>query len=99
MLFLALANRKSETGDAHIACAFFFDFVVSYETADFGGAGVNCAEAEDVEEDETAVIDEVLYRPAGKAEVCVCELRDACDAVYAVDIWQYAVKREVGGYG
>jgi hypothetical protein len=51
---------------------------------------------EDVEQDEAAVIGEVLEGFSGEREVCVSELSDAADGVDAVDVRNDAVEGEVG---
>lgn len=79
----------------HVPHAFFLDRRVGDEAADFGGGRVDGGEAEDVEEDEAAVVDEVLDCFAGEGEVGVGEVGDAGDAVDAVDEGEDAGEGEV----
>lgn len=85
----------ADAGDGDVAGAFFLDGGVGDEAADFGSGGVDGAEGEDVEEDEAAVVDEMLDGFAGQREVGVGELGDVRDAVYAVDVGENAGEGKV----
>ena len=83
----------------YVSFAFLLDALIHNEAANLGGRRVYGTEAEDVEENETAVVDEVLDRLAGEGEVCVGELGNVRDAVYAIDVGEDAGEGQIGRDG
>lgn len=69
--------------------------LVSDEATDFRAGSIDRAKAKYINEDETAVVYEVLNCFAREAEVRVCKLGNLRYAVDAVDVRQYARKCEV----
>ena len=61
-------------------------FGVLDEVGDFGSAGVDGGEGEDVEEEDAAVVEEVAERFLDEFVVCVGEEGDLFDGVDAVDV-------------
>ena len=73
-------------GEDDVSVAFLLHFGAVDEVGDFGSAGVDGGEGEDVEEEDAAVVEEVAEGFLDEFVVCVGEEGDLFDGVDAVDV-------------
>ena len=93
------SSRQKRQWQHHVRPTLFLHLRIVDKRRNRRCGRVNGPEREDVEEDAAAVVEEVADGFADEFEVCVGELGDAVDAVYAVDVGEDAGHCEVTARG